>query len=1177
MVRLRIRQEAIGGSRFKIRLTLTRPDVPDIEGEAEIEFTLSEQEREDLRWYLEDYLEKAEVVEPIVPKQIEAMMKAKGEELYTKVLAANPDTQAIWFAIREQLADLRVEITTGVVEAASIPWELMRDPASDSAIALRAESFVHVQSNPSTNFVKVPELYEDGRVRLLYVVCRPSGVQDVALRAVANRILQGLAENLSRFDIKALRPPTWQQLQTELRDAKEAGRPYHIVHFDGHGVYADLSQTGLADWANMLSSITLGAEHKGKHGFLLFEEPDSEEKMRPVHGQQLGQLLRDTNVPCLILNACQSAMHEACERPQDAKNVHDEVRAIGSLAQSVIDQGIPAVLGMRYSVYVVTAAQYIGELYANLAKGRGFGQAASEGRKHLHANPERWLGLEPRPLRDWFVPIVYEAAELKLLPPNAPPVEAPELDPINLNPSLVRYVPDSGFIGRDETLLLLDRALDKHPVVLLHAYAGQGKTSTAVEFARWYSLTKGLGETPLVIFTSFETYTTLNDILDQLGQQTVPDWTAINEPEKKFQVIQQVLRQISVLWIWDNVEAVAGFPVGTESVWNDEEQADLADFLKLIKLDPATKARFLFTSRREEDYWLREIPHRIQMSRMRNPDAFNLALRIGSEKKLSRRDIAEWKPLLDYCDGNPLTLRILIGQAVNAGLFGKEQISEFVQAIRDGEEEIQDADKALGRDKSLGASLNYGFLNTFDEPDLAVIALLHLFQGVVDVDALHWMGHEKSEHSLSSLREYSKEDLERLLQQASNVGLLGSLNEGRYRIHPALPWFLTRLFKRYYPDENRQASNDHIWLEDRELKENGRRLQFSTASSAMRSWVQAIGGLGDHYHRQFFTGNREAVYCLNLEEDNLLQARRICLSRADDETLKWWAGINPVMRGLSALYEYQGRSAEWSRLVREIMPLFCTKTDEEEFVYEPIVGRESEYRFVVQFRVTIAIRFDHDLDMAEKLQQSLVALDKRDCQDLLNRREDEQFDEHERHRIRNLCVGLENLGNILIGRGDHECVTIYEESIRLAKRIGDAAAEAVAQFNLGRAYRDLSQDLAAAEIALKRSMALRPDRLGRARCIQVLATVYHERLREELKAGKAEITGNGLGKTETRLQSRLEKVSQLARQAEEHYLQALEMCSLDAVSDLSPIYCNLGQLYQTLGELESARKYFEKG
>ena len=100
------------------------------------------------------------------------------------------------------------------------------------------------------------------------------------------------------------------------------------------------------------------------------------------------------------------------------------------------------------------------------------------------------MGLEPRPLQDWFVPVVYEAAPMHLLPAEdgqGLALDRPELDPVQTNAALRRYVPDTGFIGRDETLLLLDRAFDAHPVVLLHAYAGQGKTATAVEFARWYA------------------------------------------------------------------------------------------------------------------------------------------------------------------------------------------------------------------------------------------------------------------------------------------------------------------------------------------------------------------------------------------------------------------------------------------------------------------------------------------------------------------------------------------------------------------------------------------------------------------------------------------------------------------------------------------------------------------
>lgn len=482
-----IRQQPVNNGLYPIRLTLKCPGQPDMEAEANIDFALTDQQQQDLRWYMEDYLPQAETVEAVQIEQIEAMMKERGEQLYRQVLTANDNTQALWFSIRNQLADLRIEIATGIKEAANIPWELMRDPQSDSAIALRVKAFVRVQSNPNISFVPAPRS-EDGRIRLLYAVCRPDGDNDVALRAIANRLLQELEKAGKRagFDITALRPPTYEQLQKELSHAKEQGRPYHIVHFDGHGVYDDLSQSSLADWAGQFSSLMLGSKSSGKHGYLLFEYPEQKNNMRPVPGDELGKLLHDAGVPVLILNACQSAMHEAAEKPQNTETVHNEVRAIGSLAQAVVDQGIPAVLGMRYSVYVVTAAQYIGELYAGLAQGLAFGQAASQARKHLQRNPERWLGLQPRPLQDWFVPVIYEAMNLPLLDAaQAMPLTQSALDPVQNDAKLRRHVPDQGFIGRDETLLLLDRAFDSQPIVLLHAYAGQGKTSAAVEFARW--------------------------------------------------------------------------------------------------------------------------------------------------------------------------------------------------------------------------------------------------------------------------------------------------------------------------------------------------------------------------------------------------------------------------------------------------------------------------------------------------------------------------------------------------------------------------------------------------------------------------------------------------------------------------------------------------------------------
>jgi tetratricopeptide (TPR) repeat protein len=1135
---LHIRQTAAGAGKHAIRLTLRRPSQPDLEAEATIKFSLTDQEQADLRWYMEDYLQRAEAVEPVTAAQVEAMMRARGEALYRLVLAANLDTQAIWFAVRNELADLRVEIATGVAEAAAIPWELLRDPQSDSAISLRVKAFVRVQSNPNIGFVPAPPA-DEGRLRLLYVVCRPGGTDDVSLRAVANRLLQDLGGDLARFEITALRPPTFERLQAVLTDAKAAKRPFHIVHFDGHGIYEDLSQTTLADWLKALNALTLGGPRTGKHGYLLFEHPASREKMRPVSGEELGKLLHDAGVPVLILNACQSAMSEAHGKPAAAANVHDEVRAIGSLAQAVVDQGIPAVLGMRYSVYVVTAAQYIGQLYAALAKGRPFGEAASAGRKHLAANPDRWVGLEPRPLQDWFVPVVYEAAPIHLLPSGATAVTdrlraERELDPIQANPALLRYVPDTGFIGRDETLLLLDRAFDSHPVVLLHAYAGQGKSATAVEFARWYAMTGGLGPQPAVLLTSFEQPTDLADALNQVGGLFGPllqangiEWHSLNQPGARRQLVVQLLRQFPLLWIWDNVEPVAGFPAGTESQWTREEQAELASFLKQISLDRATQAKILLTSRRDERDWLGGVPYRIAMPRMGRADAARLALKLGEERGLARGEVAGWGPLLDYCAGNPLTLRVIAGQAVRMGLRTGEEIAGFIQRVAEGEQPIQDADASQGRDRSLAASLDYGFRHAFRTDELPIIALLHLFQGTVDVDTLKQMG--KGDYALPELAGGTKGQLTALLDRAHEVGLLTHLGGMYYTIHPALPWHLRQLFTRHYDGADGRSS----------------------AEAALRAWVEAVGEFSTYCHWRFNNGDREFIQPLLAEEANLLYARHVARHQG------WWRRVISAMQGLQALYEYQGRTTEWARLVAETAPDYCTPDG------GPIPGREEDYSLIMDYRVNLARLYDHDLLAAAHLQEKLVAWNRGQAAASLALSVAALLDAEQRNRIRTLGTSMFTLGQIKREQGSPDCVAAYEEGIGYAQRVGDTAGEATCNFDLGYAFLTVPaiRDLDAAEAAYQRSLELDAphDVLVRSKTILQIGMVHHERFNESIERGDP-----------------AETVLQHARAAERNYNQALALCPLSAIAHLGPMHNQLGIFYMNVGQIESAREHYER-
>jgi hypothetical protein len=536
-----------------------------------------------------------------------------------------------------------------------------------------------------------------------------------------------------------------------------------------------------------------------------------------------------------------------------------------------MDAGAPGVVAMRYSVLVVTAARFMVEVYDRLMHGDTLGEAVSFGRKQLHAKPRRDTGFGPLLLRDWCVPVVFEAAPVKLFPkPAGAPKLAIKLATAGRGKAIegLPQRPDAGFFGRDETLLALDRAFDRQRIVLLHAYAGSGKTTTAAEFARWYSETGGI-EGP-VLFTSFEQHLPLERVLDQIGQAFAKalegagvNWSARSDAERR-EIALQVLNQVPVLWIWDNVEPVAGFPKGTESKWTPEEQRDLADFLRAAR---ETKAKFLFTSRRDERGWLGDLPARVHLPPMRFPERLELAR--GLAEKANRRltDVADWRPLLDFTQGNPLTITVLVGQALRDGLRTRKQIEEFVRRLRAGEAAFAD-EAAEGRTRSLAASLNYGFEHAFGEAERTQLALLRLFQGFVDVGALRLMGAPEAEWSLAEVRGLTREEGIRLLDRAAEVGLLAAHGGGYYSIHPALPWFFRRLF------------------EERDVEARER---------ALRAYVEAMGGLGNYYFRQYEQGNRDVVAALRAEEPNLLHAR--ALARRNG----WWGCALGTMQGLRQL------------------------------------------------------------------------------------------------------------------------------------------------------------------------------------------------------------------------------------------------------------------------------------
>jgi tetratricopeptide (TPR) repeat protein len=1162
--------------------------------EAEVVFAApsENQDGERIRWYLEDYAEFPADPAPAIARDAEAQLAQTGAELFRQLFEANRDTMRVWDAAAAELPDARVEVDTDPGEGSGLPWELLRDPGTDAPVALGAGAFVrtHLQA---AGHARLPKPAGD-RLRVLLVIARPGGRADVPFRSVASRLVLGGAEQMQGLDLDVLRPATFARLSQVLRAAHDAGRPYHVVHFDGHGTYLDLAnlkdeknsdgESGSAGTGGGRGGIefsplryglsVVGPVRDGQHGYLLFEDPDSEKNQQLVDGPTLGRLLSGTGVPVLVLNACRSAYAEAPGRPggepRDAPaspsgrqagraagdtealltgDVHARIRAYGSLAAEIADIGVPGVVAMRYNVYVVTAAQFMADLYAHLLAGRPLGQAATAARKALAANPVRQIGAFPVSLQDWAVPVVYEAASLVLLRPEQREAQLIKLTPTQTRddgggvagPGGVPRPPDGGFFGRDETLLALDRAFDTQPVVLLHAFAGAGKSATAAEFARWYQVTGGLDhpENPdwpgAVLWSSFEHHLTADRAIGMAGdyfsgllEANGIAWPAITDPGRRRDIVMQILAQLPVLWIWDNVEPVTGFPAGTTTDWTPAEQDELKDLLR--DLAQNTRCKVLLTSRRDEDTWLGDLPAHVRLPPMPMRESLQLATALAGRHGQNLAGV-DWRPLLRYAAGNPLTITVLAGQALRENLATTEAIEDFVAQLRAGEAQLEvGEDAALGRTRSLAASLSYGFAQAFTAPERARLAVLHLFRDTADADVLQFMGNAEAlgDDVVPELAGLDREAVIALLDRAGSIGLLESVGGGYYQIHPALPWYFTSLYTGSYGPPDAPA-----------------------ARRATRAYARVTGELGDYYLQQVEKGRvAQIVPVLEAEEANLRHA--LDLARAAG---LWRAAVG-CLQGLNVLYDRTGRDGEWARLVAAVTPEFTDPA-----TGGPLPGRDEEWGLVISYRMRLA-RQARDWPAATALQNTVIAWDRDQAASALAAPTG-SLTPAQRNQIRNLAADLFELGMILLQQEDPGCLPHLQEALALLQQIGDRPTEAAAAHGLGNAYlmvpglRDLDQ----AGQWLQRSLRLRPDsdRGGRASCHNQLGMVALERFEDARAAGEA---GQVL----------LEHLNEALR----HYRQALDLTPVGDHQKRAITENQFGLIYRRSGDTSQALRHYQQ-
>jgi len=684
---------------------------------------LAKADLDEVAWYLERYSEFPGAGDRARAAALEQRLVHWGLALWQAIFPGG-DHSAGYGPIRERLdrgQPILLTLASNQPDFLIRPWEMLRDPRGP--LTLRGLSLRRrlIQSNTG---VGAPPTGLP--LRLLVIVSRPQDTGFIDPRTSTRPVLDALTQLGDRVLVDFCEPPTLTELERRLTAVHEAGAPYHIVHFDGHGQYDPEKAVGV----------------------LCFERVDGKTDL--VEGQELGALLSRFQVPLVLLEACRGA--QVSDRP-----------VFGAVAPALLQSRVGSVIAFSHSVHVAASQMVSERFYRALAGGATIGESLHEARAALYQDRRRWLTLGPDPesleLQDWIIPQLYQSGEDPALVPRSPVGRGEERTPTspwrrfrrllglvprpNLpgaavqspRPGRAAETPPPGFPpaprhrfhGRAREILDLERMLRNHSGVLLHAGGGMGKTALAREAAHWWLRT---GRFERALFHSFEQGAGAEAVVRLIGESLGgEDFLRLN-PDAQWAESVRLFRRSPVLLVWDNFESVLpafanplGSAEGTEPGTGDpgagkgahsrpyesfdaDGRADLERLYHDLTEDhgpTGPRGRLLVTCRPGET-GLAGI-QALRLSGLARPDALHLLRGIierhGIDLERPGYEREEIDALLDRLEDHPLSIE-LVGPHLKE-LTPRTLRDELARRL----DQFQDSDHAEGRNRSLLASLDF--------------------------------------------------------------------------------------------------------------------------------------------------------------------------------------------------------------------------------------------------------------------------------------------------------------------------------------------------------------------------------------------------------------------------------------------------------------------------------------
>ena len=782
-------------------------------------WTLDAADAEELRWYLEDYLRAPYGVYEQRGERTAQRLVEWGRAVFTAVFDGSRAARDAYVRSRAGGGLLEIVVRSVVAERLGLPWELLTDPARPTPLALDG---VRIRRALPTADLAGTFKVAGARLRVLMVISRPAGDRDVGYRMVARPLLHRLEAVRGDVDLVVLRPPTLDRLREVLAQARAAGEPFQVVHFDGHGAF---TQRRAPSWG---AAVTLGS---GPEGVLVFEQSGGGADRVPAG--RVAAVLAEAEVPVVVLNACQSGA------------LGREVEA--AVATRLLQQGAAVVVAMAFSVYAVAAAEFMTAFYERLFTGGQIADAVTAGRQRLAERPRRPSPKGALPLQDWIVPVLYARQDVSFPYLRRTPTasDAPTVGQIL---DLVRQQPDTehqedslaavgSFVGRDALFYELEVAARLQKVVLLHGSGGTGKTELVKAFGRWWRDTGGVDNPNWVIWHSFEPGIAsfgLPGILTTIGLHVFgPDFAQLDDGQR-LDAVLRLLREHRLLLIWDNFESVHSMPdpTGATPPLGPTGLQQLTDFLGAAA---DSSSAVLITSRSTEPE-LGDI-RRIGVTGL-NPeeaDEYTDTLLQPYPHANHRRKDPAFADLMSRLDGHPLSMRLVLPH-----LNATEPHTILTELQASGGNLL--GQDSRDRTTSLAASIGYSYRHLTHHQQQA-LPVLSLFHGAVDANLLATLSTVAT--TPEQFRNRTAADWTVLLDRATDLGLLTAIDAGMYTIHPAVPAYLTTQWQHQHPTTypQQRAAAETVLL---------------TACALFAGWLeQQIGG-GDaqlalrltHVHRQ---------------------------------------------------------------------------------------------------------------------------------------------------------------------------------------------------------------------------------------------------------------------------------------------------------------------------------------